>query len=255
MTNYVKGVDVAYPYQGDSYDTTALGFVFVKATQGNHYVNAHQALQINQGTKHGLVPGVYLFLEAGSDAKAQADFFYQHAIVEPGTLIALDWEVYKGQWPTNQAKNDLLKTLKKLYPKNKVGLYTNVDGWVHHDTDSYCGDFLWIASPGTAGKPNIKHAWNFHQYAVKNNVDQNVSAFATVAELKTWAGFPVVKPNVDGYQQEPGYDNWAYRQPTDGPSAWDRLRHVEELVTTLESKVDALTKAVNALVTKVTGTK
>lgn len=237
--NFVKGVDVAFPYQGDAYDTSGLGFVIVKATQGAGYTNPHQAAQLNQGMKHGLVPGVYHFMSPGVPVKAQAQHFKDHAIVHPGTIIAVDWESENGTWPTNAEKDALIKLLKGMYPKNRVGLYTNADGWTHHDKDSYCGDFLWIASPGTPGKPAIKHEWMFHQYGIVHNVDQDVCKFETVAALKEWAGYQVTTNDVSA---QGGHTVWAYKNPmgTGEEDAYGRLVAAEKGIEEVQKVLDSM---------------
>lgn len=244
----VKGVDVAYPYQGDAYDTTGLSFAFVKATQGNSYVNPHQAAQLNQATKHGLVPGVYLFMQPGDTPKSQAEFFQAHGIVRPGTMIAVDWEALKGVWPSNKDKDELLGRLMQMYPHNKVGLYTNVDGWTHEDHTNDCGDFLWIASPGTAGKPHIQDQWTFHQYGESNNVDLDVADFATLQELKIWAGYQVTNTTNDPTHQ-PGFPNWAYKNPmgAEHQDAWGKLNEIQDNVKELKVQVAALTELVKTM--------
>jgi Glycosyl hydrolases family 25 len=246
-TTNVKGVDVDYPYQGDAYNTTGLGFVFVKATQGNHWVNPHLTQQVNQGVTHGLVTGRYLFMEAGLSAKSQAEFFHQHAMVFTGTPIAIDWEGFQGRWPTNDEKNKLIKAVKQLFPKNKVGLYTNVDGWTHHDSDSYCGDFLWIAEPGKPGDVSIKHNWTFHQYAVLHNVDQNTSMFENIRALKEWAGIPVAESK--DYRDQEGFGTWSYKNPMgqDDPDAWQMLNELHAGVQALEGQVTKLSTALAAV--------
>lgn len=251
--SFTKGVDVAFPYQGDAYDTTGLGFVFVKATEGAGYTNPHQSAQLNQGTKHGLVPGVYHFMSPGVPVKAQAQHFKDHAIVHAGTIIAVDWESHNGTWPTNAEKDALIKLLKGMYPKNKVGLYTNGDGWKHHDKDSYCGDFLWIASPGTAGSPAIKHDWLFHQYGIVHNVDQNVCKFATLHELKSWAGYQVSDPKATDVTAQSGHSVWVYKNPM-GPNEEDAyarlvaaekgIEEVQQVLSSMKATLDLIRHAV-----------
>lgn len=204
--SYVKGIDVA-SYQDDQYPTKGLGFVFVKATQGVNYTNPDMAKQIAAAEKAKLVVGVYHFLQPGDSVSAQVNYFKSRNVVKPGYLVAVDWESLAGAWASNTDKDAFIKALKAAYPKNRVGLYTNKDGWFNHDHTSYCGDFLWIASPTTTpGNVGIQHAWTFHQYGtttVKNpdgttkyHLDQDVANFQTIDALKKWAGYPATVPPV-----------------------------------------------------------
>lgn len=237
----LKGVDVASPYQNASYDVTGLSFAFVKATQGTGYVNPLMGAQLQHAESHGLVTGVYLFMDPAHNPHDQAVYFHAHAIVKAGTMIAVDWESLHSKWPSNADKDALIHELKGLYPHNKVGLYTNLDGWLNHDRTSVCGDFLWIADPGTAGKVSIKHAWTFHQWGIRGNIDQDVANFPDLNSLKRWAGMttptppakPPVTPPAFNPRTEPGFNNWAYKNPPTEADAWARLKHVETMLVSL----------------------
>lgn len=192
--SYVKGVDVS-SFQSPGYSTAGLGFAFVKATQGQSYTNPEMTAEIATAEKAKLVVGLYHFMQPGDSVTAQLAYFKSHAPVKPGYLIVVDWEGLNGAWPSNADKDALIKGLKAAYPHNRVGLYTNKDGWIHHDSTSYCGDFLWIATVGdTPGNPSIQHPWTFHQYGESKGTDLDVANFQTVTALKTWAGYPASAP-------------------------------------------------------------
>lgn len=237
----LKGSDVASPYQDANYPTAGQSFVFVKATQGASYTNPEMGVQIQHGVSAGLLPGVYHFLTGGASVASQLAWFEKHAIVKPGYCIAVDWEAYQGVWPSNAFKDEMIKGLKGLYPKNRVVLYTNKDGWLNHDRTSYCGDGLWIADPGIAGQVSVKHPWVFHQWGIRGNIDQDVANFPDVHSLKVWLGLetiavgsstPAVHSTVD-VSKEPGFPAWSYKNPVDGPDAWARLNHVERMLERL----------------------
>lgn len=178
----VKGIDVA-SYQSATYSTAGLGFVFVKATESTTYTNPKHADQVAHARAAGLVVGHYLF-QRPANVTLQANYFAAHAGVKPGDLIAVDWED-TGVSCAN--KDAMVKTLQKLFPKNRVVLYCNLDFWLHRDTTSFCGDGLWIADPGAkAGSPRVEHPWTFHQYGISGS-DVDVANFATAANLKAWA--------------------------------------------------------------------
>lgn len=187
----IHGIDVAN-YQSSNYDTTGQSFVFVKATEGVSYVNPKYKDQLAHGRAKGLVVGHYHFEHHGGAAD-QADYFYHHADVRPGEIIALDWE----QRGLDTKDKDLwLRAAKNRYPDNKVVLYTYTSMWKGVDASGFVQDGLWIADPNhAAGKPAVTHSWVFHQYSSAGGMDRNVANFATLADLKTWAGAkPAPKP-------------------------------------------------------------
>lgn len=191
----IQGIDVA-SYQPETYSTTGLDFVFVKATQGTSYINPRMGRQAATARTGGLALGFYHFLVTGNVA-AQAAYFVDKCASVEGDMLACDWETDPASKtaPTNAEKDAFIKEVKRLRPTHRVGLYANRDFWLTRDHTSYAGDFLWIADPGpAAGAPRIKAKWTFHQYAVTGGTDRNVGAFANRAALKTWAGYPAAKP-------------------------------------------------------------
>lgn len=178
----VKGIDVS-GYQAAAYPTAGLDFVFVKATEGTTYANPPRTAQVAHARAADLVVGHYHFQRPG-DPAAQAAYFAARTAVQPGDLIAADWE---DSGVTGAAKDTLIKSLQAKYPKNRVGLYCDRDFWLNRDTTTFCGDFLWIADPSApAGQPRVEHPWTFHQYGIKGT-DLDVANFATSAALKAWA--------------------------------------------------------------------
>ncbi|WP_328911734.1 MULTISPECIES: GH25 family lysozyme [unclassified Streptomyces] len=188
----VKGIDVA-SYQDTGYATAGLDFVMVKTTEGTTYLNPKHAAQVATGRAHSLVVGHYHFVRPGS-MSAQADYFLKNAAPKAGDLLALDWE---DTGVSGADKDTFIKHLQAASPTHRVLLYCNRDFWLNRDHTSFCGDGLWIADPGTAGKPRIEHAWRFHQYSTAGGVDHNVGNFATKAALRTWAA--------KGGTAQPGY--------------------------------------------------
>jgi GH25 family lysozyme M1 (1,4-beta-N-acetylmuramidase) len=188
----IHGVDVA-GYQPKTFSTSGLSFVFVKTSEGTSYTNPFYKDQIATSRRGQSVTGHYHFLHAGN-VSAQVAYFISRADVKPGELIVCDWEGLNGAWPSNSDKDTFLKALKAKFPNNRVGLYTNLDGWKVHDHTSYCADFLWIADPGQAA-PRIQHNWTFWQIGTTDigghKFDYDVANFETLSALRTWAQFPV----------------------------------------------------------------
>jgi len=188
----IKGIDVA-SYQSDSYDTTGLDFVVVKATEGTNYKNPRYAAQVAHGRAKGLVVGHYHFVNSSASMDAQATFFVKTATEKSGEFLVLDWE---SPGVDDAEKNEFLRKTKALAPGLKVGLYCNKDYWKNRDHSNYAGDFLWIADPSSpAGKPGIAPGWKIHQYSSAGGVDRDVADFANRGAMLVWAGKPVAKPS------------------------------------------------------------
>lgn len=187
----IHGIDVA-SYQAETYKTTGLDFVFVKATEGTKYVNPKMSRQAATARTAGLVVGFYHFLHPGN-IKAQAAYFVDRCASLEGDLLVCDWETTPGGKGASCAEKDaFLAEVKRLRPGHRVGLYCNRDYWLNRDTTSKAGDFLWIADPGKAGFPHIKAKWLVHQYKIDGGTDRNVAQFESRAAMREWAGYPAV---------------------------------------------------------------
>jgi hypothetical protein len=179
----VSGIDVA-SYQSDTYSTTGLGFVMVKATEGTGYVNPRHAAQVATGRAHGLVVGHYHFVRPDS-ITAQATFFLATAAPHPGDVLILDWE---DKGVTTADKDAWIKHVQAAAPHHRVLLYCNRDFWANRDSTSFAGDGLWIADPGApAGHPRVQHDWAMHQFSDADGLDRDVANFGSVDAMRTWA--------------------------------------------------------------------
>jgi GH25 family lysozyme M1 (1,4-beta-N-acetylmuramidase) len=193
----INGIDVA-SWQSEAYATKGLAFVFVKATEGTSYINPKQNGQAARARAAGLALGFYHFLLPGNvrPVKDQAQFFVDRCASVEGDMLVCDWETdpRTKRGATNAEKDMFIREVKRLRPGHRVGLYCNTDYWLHRDSTSYAGDFLWIADPNRPkGKPRIQAPWKFHQYSVTGGTDQNVADFPSWAALRTWCGYPGAK--------------------------------------------------------------
>ncbi len=192
----VKGIDVS-SYQATDYPTAGLSFVFIKITEGLSYVNPKWPAQRTTARKAGLATGFYHYPHIANSPTAEADHFLAQIALAKGDLIALDWEWYGQSVTDAQArayKKSWLAHVKAKAPGHQVGLYVDRNNWTTVDTDSDCGDFLWIADVTTAGHPRIKHPWTFHQYSSTGGLDRDVANFATAGALHTWAAGSTTPP-------------------------------------------------------------
>ncbi len=185
----VKGVDVS-SYQAVDFSTAGLSFVFVKVTEGLTYVNPKWTGQRAHARAAGLATGFYHYPHIANSPTSEADHFLSRIKLAAGDMIALDWEWY-GQSVSDARARAYKKTwlahVRSKARGHKVGLYVNRSDWLHVDTDSDCGDFLWIADVTAAGRPRVSHPWTFHQYSSSGGVDHDVAHFDSAAALRAWA--------------------------------------------------------------------
>ena len=187
----LHGIDVS-SYQPADYSTGNLSFVFIKITEGLTYTNPKWTAQRATARAAGLVTGFYHYPRIANSPTAEADRFLAQINLVPGDILCLDWEWYGQDVSDAQArdyKDAWLDVVRSQAPGHRTVLYCDRNNWLNVDTDSQCGDGLWIADYTTAGQPRIKHPWTFHQYT-DSPQDQNVANFPGVAELRSWAGAP-----------------------------------------------------------------
>ena len=183
------GIDVS-SYQSTTYSTSGLSFVFIKITEGLSYVNPKWVGQRTTARHAGLVTGFYHYPHIANSPTAEADHFLSQIKLAAGDILCLDWEWY-GQNVSNAKarsyKDSWIAHVRAKAPGHRIVLYCDRSNWLNVDTNSNCGDGLWIADPTTAGHPRVEHHWTFHQYA-SSPVDKDVSNFASAAALRSWAG-------------------------------------------------------------------
>ena len=193
----LHGIDVA-SYQGANPDFTGCAIVAIKVTQGKSYVNPVWRQQLAKARNKGCRVVFYHYPTINEDVQVQLSHFLGVIGTELHHTDAtcLDWEWYDQHGVSNDAARhfkDRWVTLARTMKKNKVIVYCDVNNWKHVDTNSNCGDGLWIADYTTEGHPRIKHAWIGHQYTSKP-VDKDVWNFATVADWDKWATANFPKP-------------------------------------------------------------
>lgn len=182
--NMIKGVDVSN-YQAESGWEKGVDFAFVKVTEGTSYVNPKWIAQRATIRAAGLVTGFYHFGRPG-DMIAQADYFLSKISLQPGDVLAFDWEDNK---ISSGQKDAFIAYVQGKARGHKVILYCNTYFWKTLDKTSFAGDGLWIATGGLpAGSPGIQAPWLIHQYSTAGNLDHDVAQFTSRAAMLAWAG-------------------------------------------------------------------
>lgn len=187
----IHGIDVSR-YQGTigwkalkkmKVDSVAVGFVFIKATEGKELVDRNFTYNWRESGKAGLIRGAYHFFVPGVDPIAQANNFTRNAPIGRGNLVpVVDVEELYGQSPA------LLRAGLKLYLaaierryKVKPIIYTYLSFYEEYLGKEFDGYPLWIAHYLQPRQPRITRSWNFWQHSdqgrvngIKSTVDFNV---------------------------------------------------------------------------------
>lgn len=200
----ISGVDLSH-FNTAMPSLNGLSFVIHKATQSNDFFDPFYAGRHSYVMAQGKVWGSYHFWTPRVSDVAQVLWYQEHANVQPGEIVALDFED-DGSWsafpPPTLASGcrDTLTRLKQTFPNNRVLLYCNrntlaniVDAFGVTEFDG-----LWIADPNGAPPP----PWRFWQYT-SVQYDHDYAEFDTDQELRDWlsGSTPIPTPTVHHYQQ------------------------------------------------------
>lgn len=160
-------------------------FVFIKASEGSTFASDDAAKQLKAARDKSLQVGHYHFLWPDNPTR-QAKFFVDTADIQPGDLLACDWEDTPGGHPTVADAAEFIAEVKRLKPEHRVGLYCNKSDWTN--TTVKAGDFLWVANWTAASLPSIESDWHFWQWT-DEPIDQNRASprWQSLNELKAWA--------------------------------------------------------------------
>lgn len=183
----IHGYDIA-GYQPKDFPTAGIDFVVIKITENygpaHGYTNPNWLGQRATARAHSLVTGFYHFARPGS-MTAQADFFLSKISLQPGDILAFDWE---DSGVSSNEKDAWIRYVQARAPGHKVILYCNKNFWFNRDTSGFAGDGLWIADPSApAGSPGISASWVMHQYSEAGGYDHDVAPFDSRAAMATWA--------------------------------------------------------------------
>jgi len=150
----------------------SMNFAFIKATEGENYLDPFYKRNWNKAEVHKMTRGAYHFFLPDKNAEVQAKFFISAVKLRTGDLPpVLDIE------KVNKARLSAFKSNIKIWLKIiedhyrvKPIIYTNADFY-----DKYLGsDFdeypLWVAHYYQPHRPRISRPWNFWQHSDKGNI-------------------------------------------------------------------------------------
>ncbi|MFA0963677.1 glycoside hydrolase family 25 protein [Roseivirga sp. BDSF3-8] len=144
-------------------------FVFVKATQGDTYVDPKFEENWVTSKNYGMHRGAYHFFQPGSDAKAQAEHFLSTVKHTKGDIVpVLDIEIAHGVDPEQLTRDvklwvDIVEKAIGRYPI----IYTDRSFWDKNITEDFSHCPLWLAEWESAHAPYLPKGWKnwaFWQY-------------------------------------------------------------------------------------------
>ncbi|KNZ40665.1 GH25 family lysozyme [Acetobacterium bakii] len=179
----VKGVDLS-AYQGDiDWDLLAaqnIDFAYIKATEGNDYVDEKFKMNWEESQKTELKVGAYHFLSYDSTGKEQAKNFIDNVPVSNKNLPpVVDMELYGAYEaaPMEKAKvkvilDEFMKELENTY-KVKPIIYTNqylFDMYIGTDYKDYK---IWIVDLDNNWPDTLTNGeeWTLWQFSHRNVLD------------------------------------------------------------------------------------
>lgn len=191
----ISGVDLSH-HNTTMPSLDGLSFVIHKATQSNDFFDPMYAGRHTYVKAQGKVWGSYHFWTPRVSDVVQVLWYAEHADVQPGEIIALDFED-DGSWaafaPSTLASGcrDALVRMRETFPNNRLLLYCNRNT-LHNIVDPFGVaefDGLWIADPNGAPPP----PWRFWQYT-STTYDHDYAEFDTQFELEGWLTVPPPAP-------------------------------------------------------------
>lgn len=183
----INGIDVADHQHpgGAAIDWNAVAasgqrFVFVKATEGTHYVNAYFSSDSVKAQEAGLYPGSYHYARPGiNDPRAEARFYAATLSTgaQPSLPPVLDIEEDGGLSPAALQKwvRGFVTELKKLTGRQPI-IYTYYTFWKQNmaNTTEFAEYPLWLAYYDNKMPDDIPGGWSeitFWQHSGSGSVD------------------------------------------------------------------------------------
>lgn len=191
-SNYkIHGIDVSHHQQDINWKLVkemqvkkiAIGFVFIKATEGTSLVDDEYSNNMESAKEAGVARGAYHFFNASKSGKLQAANFIETVKLKKGDLPpVLDVEQVNGAsiLDLQQRVADFLAMVEKKYIVKPI-IYCNADFYKIFLAGRFDDYPLWVAHYLVKDKPRIDRNWIFWQHSesgqvtgIRTNVDFNV---------------------------------------------------------------------------------
>ncbi|MEM7103626.1 MAG: GH25 family lysozyme [Bacteroidota bacterium] len=164
------GIDISHnngQIEWDKLKSAGIDFVFIKATQGETFVDPMFSQNGAQATNAGLPWGAYHFYQANDDPITQANFFLSTLVDAEGASLPVVLDIEQasvtGNFAVDQLSADLLSFLKTV--ESGIGLkpiiYTDVNFGNEYLTNPEFADYpLWIADyAADSDNPSLPETW------------------------------------------------------------------------------------------------
>lgn len=182
-----QGIDVSKDQGAVTWPSvTAAGYVFafIKATDGQDYVDPMFAQNWAGAEAAGLLRGAYHFFRAEDDPAIQAEWFWKTVGGNSELPLVVDVEQTMGQ-PASVVISNLTSFLASLqqWTDRQPMIYTAPGFWNGLGTSGFGGYPLWVAEYGVS-EPTLPAGWTFWDFwqhsesgqvpGIQGDVDLNV---------------------------------------------------------------------------------
>lgn len=174
---------------------SGLDFVFAKVSEGIGFTDETMPWYHTQARAVGAIFGAYHFGHMEQHAGATEAVHFVAALQKVGGMKACmplwyDYEAPAAGWQTTPREDakvitDFIACIKHGFPRAKVGIYSNRDGFgrvlpLLSGGEHRIYSALWLADPtGRTETPDAPlaewGAWNVHQYETFAGIDRNYS--------------------------------------------------------------------------------
>jgi lysozyme len=201
-SNSARGIDVSKAQTTVNWPSVAsAGYVFayIKATDGQDYVDPELKANWTGAAQAGLLRGAYHFFRAEDSPSVQANFFWNtvNGMGDGELPLVVDIEESMSQTNSVVLSNltQFLQDLQRLSGRQPM-IYTYASFWNGLGSNGFGGYPLWIAEYTTAPAPKLPNGWTtweFWQYSesgqvsgITTKVDLNVFN-GSADDLRQWA--------------------------------------------------------------------
>jgi lysozyme len=175
----IHGIDVSR-YQGrinwqevaafkSGKDSVGITFAFVKATEGQSWLDNYFFYNWKETKKHNIIRGAYHYYKPNVSSTIQAANFIKYVKLQTGDLPpVLDIEEVGKHGSANMKKGikNWLKIVERYYGVKPI-IYTNASFYKKHlSGNEFKGYHFWIAHY-TKTTPSVSKDWLFWQYSDK----------------------------------------------------------------------------------------
>lgn len=146
----LRGIDLSHlvgTIVWDEVHPHGFGFIFVKISEGNDYIDPSAAKNLDAIRSRGIVAGGYHFYRTNDDPELQALNFIENSGLGSGDLApVVDIEVLTPGSPEDwlTGLHRFIQTLEEHYGTAPI-IYTSPRFWSQHGDDSFIDYPLWIA--------------------------------------------------------------------------------------------------------------